>query len=96
VNDITSIIRQLEAQKAAIERALSALRDVSSTTDSGGAPRSSSTTKQPRKRRLSPEGRARIADAARRRWAEKREAEASSQPSTKKAKATRKARAKQA
>jgi hypothetical protein len=71
VNEISQIIRQLEQQRTAIERALTALRDFSG----GSAPQSAAGRpaggpgRKPRKRRLSPEGRARIAEAARRRWA---------------------------
>lgn len=65
MNDVTSILSELERQKAAIERAIEALQEVS-------APGGRSTGRRQagaKKRRLSPEGRRRIAEAARRRWA---------------------------
>jgi len=75
VNEITNIIRQLEQQQAAIQRALSALREIGG---GGTVATTKAVTKStgPRKRRLSPEGRKRIAEAARRRWAAKRAADA--------------------
>jgi hypothetical protein len=74
VNDIDSIVAQLERQQAAIEKALSALREVNST----GVTRSAAQghNEPSRKRRLTPAGRKRIAAAARKRWADKRAAEA--------------------
>lgn len=77
MNDIQSIISQLERQRDAIERALGALRDIEGTgtpaaKKQGAAPGK----KRGRKRRISAEGRARIAAATRKRWADKRAAEA--------------------
>ena len=71
MNEITNIIRQLEQQQAAIQRALSALREIGG---GGAVATTKATTKSagPRKRRLSPEGRKRIADAMKKRWAERR------------------------
>jgi hypothetical protein len=76
VNDIEAVISQLERQRQAIDNALAALRDISGI--SGGASRTAgqSGPGAPRKRVLTPAGRRRIAEAARRRWAEKRAAEA--------------------
>jgi hypothetical protein len=80
LNDVTRIISDLERQRTAIDRAISALREVAgrglgntmspSTPEpaTGGAP----ATKK--KRQLSPEGRQRIIDAAKKRWAAKRAA----------------------
>lgn len=72
MNDIKNIIQQLEQQREAIDRALSALRAI------GGVAATKTVAKAPakKKRHLSPEGRARIAEATRRRWAAKRAAEA--------------------
>jgi hypothetical protein len=82
LKDVDSIISDLEQQRSAIERAIAALREI------GGAP-----APQPRKvgrpvgsgkavakktRRLSPEGRKRIIEALKKRWAEKKAAEKSS------------------
>lgn len=71
MDHLAHIISQLERQKAAIERAISALGEI----DSG--PENKQTVSQTpevgaRKRRLSPEGRKRIAEAMRRRWAAKK------------------------
>ena len=69
---LTDIIRQLERQARALERALLALREVSGTDQ----PATRSTTKEsaPRKRGLTPEGRRRLALLMKRRWAAKRTA----------------------
>lgn len=79
MNEIGTIIKQLEEQKAAIERAISALSDISKMTPMKAAvsPKtvvasvaaSTSSAAAPKKRHMSAEGRKRIADAARRRWA---------------------------
>jgi hypothetical protein len=75
VTDIGKIITQLEVQKAAIERAISALRAVGASGRGKGS--AAPGVKAGRRRsRLSPEGRRRIAEAARRRWAAKRAADA--------------------
>ncbi len=68
MNELGQIIRQLEQQRAAIERALVALRGSAAMApqNEGAPPRPG---RRGRKRRLSPEERARIAEAARRRWA---------------------------
>jgi hypothetical protein len=66
-----NVISQLESQRTAIDRAISALREVA-----GKSPLakviSPSGNGQPRKRHLSPEGRRRIIEAAKKRWAAKR------------------------
>jgi hypothetical protein len=84
VDEITRIIERLERQRAAIDRALDALRDVATDTASRPARRSPA-TKKSRKRRLSPEGRARIAEAARKRWAERRAGQADKKKAPKRA-----------
>jgi hypothetical protein len=79
VSEIESIIQQLEQQRGAIERALLALREIAGTAAPGA------------KRRGRPPGtggrrsaavRKRMAEAQRRRWAEKRAAEASATKKT--------------
>ena len=77
MNEIESIIAQLDAQLAAIDRALDALRGI----EGGQAPvkrRGGRPGKKARggKRRMSAEGRAHIREGVRRRWAEKRASEA--------------------
>ena len=74
MTDIASIVSELEQQRAAIDRAISALQQVARQ-DRGV----SGTNSQPRAagtvtRRLSAAGRRRIVEAARRRWAEIRAA----------------------
>jgi hypothetical protein len=75
VNEIASIISQLERQRAAIDRAISALRDVEGVKQAQTASPGEATTKKPKKRRMSAAGRRRIAEAAKKRWADKRAAE---------------------
>lgn len=74
MNDVDSIISQLETQREAIDRAISALRGV----EAGSLPakrrgpqppQKKATQKKAKKRVLSEEGRARISEAAKRRWA---------------------------
>ena len=72
MTDIGKIIAQLEHERAAIERALTALREIGG----GKAPTTNGRKGRRRRGRLSPEGRRKIAEAARRRWAQKRAAEA--------------------
>jgi hypothetical protein len=76
LKDIEAIISQLERQKAAIEKAIAALREVSGLPVKQSNARKPTTSKPPaRKHHISPEGRERIAEATRRRWAAKRAAE---------------------
>lgn len=76
MNDLSTIITDLERQREAIERALSALREV----QGSGAPAVAKKRGRPRKsvdaapaitkkRILSPEGRRRIIEATKKRWA---------------------------
>jgi len=68
-----SIIAQLEQQKAAIDKALAALRDVNGT----GAPaetEAASETPATRKSGMSPEGKQRLVAALKKRWAAKKRA----------------------
>jgi len=73
VNNVENVISQLETQRSAIDRAISALREAT-----GKSPlakfASPSGNGQSRKRHLSPEGRRRIIEATKRRWAAKRAA----------------------
>ena len=74
MSDIAAVISQLETQREAIQRALEALRGISGSSSlssaKGKAPRSRS-----RKRHLSPEGRARIIAATKKRWAAQKAAQ---------------------
>ena len=76
---LSQIIAGLERQKASIERALEALREVGegASAPRRGRPRGSGAApaaKKSRRGRISPEGRRRLAEAMRRRWAVKRAA----------------------
>jgi hypothetical protein len=75
VNDFANIISRLEQQRAAIDRALSALREVEGPGPVQAKSAGSVATK-PKKRRMSAAGRRRIAEATRKRWADKRAADA--------------------
>jgi hypothetical protein len=70
MNGIENIIAQLEEQKAAVERALEALRDFDQT--GSVTPAKSSSKASARKGGMTPEGRRRLALAMKRRWAAKR------------------------
>jgi hypothetical protein len=83
MNEIANIINQLEAQKAAIEQALEALRDFGET--GSITPRKSNGTAAPaRKGGMTPEGRRRLALAMKRRWAAKRTGAQAGKAATKK------------
>ncbi len=69
--NVENVISQLERQRSAIDRAISALREATGVSPSAKVA-SSSVNGRPRKRRLSPEGRRRIIEATKRRWAAKR------------------------
>src|SRR5687767_1079973 len=72
LNDVDRIISDLEHQRAAIERAIEALREISVPGGTARGAQSAPAAPAARKRRLSAEGRRRIAEATRRRWALKR------------------------
>ena len=69
MNDIDNVISRLEKQRSAIDRALLELREISGPDTSNAQPASQSKS---RKRHLSPEGRRRIIEATKRRWAAKK------------------------
>ena len=80
MSDYSKMIAQLEAQKAVLDRALSALREIQGSSPAraaapapAAAPASKKAAKAPKagkkKRRLSAEGRERIIAAAKKRWA---------------------------
>jgi hypothetical protein len=68
VNDVENVISHLEKQRSAIDRALSALREISGSSASG-SDHTTRTRSQKKKRHLSPEGRRRIIEATKKRWA---------------------------
>ena len=73
---LNDIIARLEEQKSAIERALSALREIEGTGVQSGeeTPPAPRKVRAKRKRGITPEGRNRLAEAMKRRWAVKRTA----------------------
>lgn len=75
MNDIAIIISRLGQQRASIDRAISALREIDGLKPAP-VPAHHAVAKVHKKNRLSPAGRRRIAEATRKRWAEKRAAEA--------------------
>lgn len=72
--EVSRIIAEIDSQIAKLQQARALLAGTSQPSGRGpGRPKS--TTKRsaaPRKRKLSPEGRKRIADAMKKRWAERR------------------------
>jgi hypothetical protein len=84
VNDLGKIISQLEHQRTAIDRAISALREIGDATPTQHVTRAAK-AKTAVKRHLSPEGRKRIVEATKRRWAAKRAADALQKSPAKKA-----------
>lgn len=89
LNEIGQIITQLERQKAGIDKAITALREVSGLPGQSSIASKAAKSKTPVKRYISPEGRRRIAEATRKRWAAKRAADKAAakkaQPAKKKA-----------
>ena len=83
MNEIQNVISQLERQRDAIERALQALREIGDAAapaaPKGPAP---AQKKRGRKRGMSAAGRARIGEATRKRWADKRAAETQAEKNT--------------
>ena len=72
---LTSIITQLERQKAAIDRALAALRDMGDAPAPEASAEAEPVAPTTRKRGMSPEGKKRIAAALKKRWAAKKGAQ---------------------
>lgn len=79
MSDVQNIISQLEQQRDAIERAISALRDIN---PAQAAAVQAVDRAQPAERgsrgHITPEGRRKLAEAMKRRWAAKRTAQRSS------------------
>jgi hypothetical protein len=73
-NGLKEVIKGLEKQKTAIERALAALREVDGAT-AESAPAAAAPARRGRPRRkggMTPEGRKRLSEALKKRWAAKR------------------------
>ena len=71
MSDISNVIARLEKQRSDIDSAIAALRNLQG--NQAPAPKTATHRKR---RRMSAEGRKRIADAVRKRWAEKKAADA--------------------
>lgn len=71
-NGLSDIIRQLEQQRTAIERALDALRGVETTGGGNVLPAPRRPGRPARKGGMTPEGRRRLSEALKARWATKR------------------------
>jgi hypothetical protein len=72
-NSLTEVIRKLEQQRAGIDRALSALREIEGTGAEGArAVVSGPGRRGRRKGGMTPEGRRRLSEALKARWAAKR------------------------
>ena len=95
-NSLNDIIRKLEQQGRAIERALSALREVEgpgvdgASLTSPATPAARGPRKGKRKGGMTPEGRRRLSEALKARWAAKRTGSAAPAAAVKPAKAKRK------
>jgi hypothetical protein len=77
--EVSRIVAEIDAQISKLQQARDLLAGTTSKAGKGpGRPKGSKNLKEaatasaPRKRKLSPEGRKRIADAMKRRWAERR------------------------
>ena len=78
MTDVENIISQLEQQKEAIDRALTALREITNipgrATKKSGAKRKFTKRSATKRSKISEEGRQKLAEAMKRRWAAKRAA----------------------
>ena len=72
--EVSRIIAEIDAQIAKLQQARTLLAGTAQSSGRGpGRPKgTASKSAAPRKRKLSPEGRKRIADAMKKRWAERR------------------------
>ncbi|MGE5138249.1 MAG: hypothetical protein ACM3JD_02200 [Rudaea sp.] len=93
MSDLADIIRRLEQQKAAIDRALTALCQIGGSADSSSAAPSEPEPAIIQKRGITPAGRKKLSEALRRRWAEKRASQAREEQAEKYAQAAQKRRA---
>lgn len=80
--EVNRIIAEIDAQISKLQQARALLAGTTTGHTGRGRPKGSkngaTSTKTPRKRKLSPEGRKRIADAMKKRWAERRKQNAKS------------------
>jgi len=88
---LKDIIASLEKQRVAIEKALDALKEIdgsvpaASSPSGRGAAKTGEASESSRRGRISPEGRKRLAEAMKRRWAVKRAASTVKKTAVKKA-----------
>jgi hypothetical protein len=68
--DLSKILDQLRSERARIDEAITALEQINGTAARRGRPRLA--PGRPRRRRLSPEGRRRLSEMMKKRWAERR------------------------
>lgn len=68
--DISKILDELKKERTRIEQAISALGNLG--TKQGNGRRNRATTTRRRKRRLTPEGRKRLSEMMKKRWAERK------------------------
>lgn len=82
--EVKKIIAEIDAQIQKLQQARELLSGFATAGPKGpGRPKGSKNTSTTRKRKLSPEGRRRIQEAMKRRWAERRKAAAKSTASAK-------------
>jgi hypothetical protein len=89
--EVSRIIAEIDSEISKLQRARELLSGIAATNTSKGPgrpkgsknPKAGAATPTPRKRKLSPEGRKRIADAMKRRWAERRKQTAKATGSSK-------------
>lgn len=74
--EVNRIIAEIDAQILKLQQARALLSDISTPVRSGPGRPKGTTNLPKRKRNLSPEGRKRIADAMKKRWAERRKQKA--------------------
>ena len=82
--EVKGIIAEIDAQIQKLQQARQVLSGLSTGESKGpGRPKGSKSTGSGKKRKLSPEGRKRIQEAMKRRWAERRKAAAKGSTSSK-------------
>lgn len=73
MSNVPAILKQIDAELSALLKARAILTD-SKAPGKRGRPKGSAVAKSAKKRTMSPEGRARVAEAQRRRWAAQKKA----------------------
>lgn len=70
--NLENILTQLKSERDRLDKAISALNGVAGQSRRGRRAKATVSTRPARRRRLSPEGRRRIVEALKRRWAQQR------------------------